>query len=263
MDLKMFEEHFHISTSGSDDPILSVPLTDVLHADKMKEVLQQGSILVKGIGLELAVSFIGLAFFGLAATKQIVMSQYNRKLDLSLDNLTLQLEAHNDHAHVVFQIKELKWIDLPTIDRDAAMVEEWTRYFSDTVNPLVETAASAAGLKPAIIWNQYGARIAYVMDYLRQITPEGPLRQVIDADYLLLAGLPGETFNRRKNPFDHTPCYLDSPYSPGSQIILRSACCMYYKRENGTKCYNCPILKVDERAELKLKIESAREGQTA
>lgn len=261
--MTLFEEHFHISVKGSETPLISVPAPLILQEDRMREVLQLGSGLVKGIGLELAVSYIGLAFFGLAATKQVVMSQYDRILDLSLDNLTIQLETHDDHAHVVLKLSEIKWTDLPTEGRETAIQSEWTRYFAETMNPLVEAAASAAGFKPAIIWNQYGARVAYLMDYLRKLVPEGPLRQVIDEDYLLLAGMPGETFNRRKNPYDHTPCYLDSPYEPDGQIMLRSACCMYYKRESGTKCYNCPILKDGERSEMKAQIEAERKERTA
>ena len=263
MDLSLFEEHFHISASGCEHPLLSVPAAELLDEKRMREALELGSSLTKGVGLELAVSFIGISFFGLAATKQIVMSQYGKILDLSLDNLTVQLEAHDDHAHVIFKYNELKWTDLPAEGRDEAIRAEWTRYFAETMNPLIEAAARAAGLKPALIWNQYGARIAYVMEYLRGIVPEGALRRTMEDDCLLLAGMPGETFNRRKNPYVHTPVYIDSPYEPGGQIMIRSACCMYYKRENGTKCYTCPILKEQDRAEMKLLIEAQTKEQSA
>lgn len=230
----------------------------------MLEVLNRGSVLLKGIGLELAVSFLGLATFGLAATKQYVMSKYNRVLDLSLENLTIQLEAHGDYAHVVFKMQELKWIDLPVLGREEAVLAEWKHYFEATINPLVEAATGAAGLKPAMIWNQHGTRMTYMMDFLRPLFMEGSERQTLEEDYLLLTGLPAETFNlRRKNPFEHIPCYVDSPYQPGKQVIIRSSCCMYYRRENGVKCYTCPILKDEERVEMKLRIEAAKQDQSA
>jgi ferric iron reductase protein FhuF len=263
MDLKIAEDYFHISTKGSDDPLLSIAATEILQHDSMREVLQRGAALVKGIGLELGVSFIGLAFFGLAATKYIVMSQYNRVLDLSLNNLTLQLESHGDHAHVCFKITELYGTDLPAEGRTAAITSEWKSYFAQTINPLVEAASGAVGLKPAMIWNQYGARMAYMMEYMRGIFPEGPMRLQFEDDFLLLTGMPAETFNlKRNNPFEHTACYIDSPYEVGKQVMMRSACCMYYRREGGEKCYTCPILKEEERAQLKLKIEAARQEQS-
>jgi len=263
LDLTLFEQHFHISVKGSDAPLLSMPASDILQAEHMKEALQKGSELVNGIGLEVGVSLFGLAFYGLAATKQIVMSQYNRILDLSLDNLVIQLESHGNYAQVAFKILELRWTDLPTEGRESALREEWARYFADTLNPLIETAASAAGLKPPIIWNQYGARAAYTMDYLQQIVPEGPIRQVIEEDFKLLSSMPGGTFNRRKNPFDHAPRYIDSPYEEGAKIMLRSACCMYYKRENATKCFTCPLLRETERDDCMQQIKAAAKEQSA
>ncbi|WP_373231893.1 (2Fe-2S)-binding protein [Cohnella sp.] len=264
MDLRIAEEHFHISTKGSEAPLYSIAATDILQHEKMLELLQRGSVLVKGIGLELAVSFLGLAYFGLAATKQFVMSRYNRVLDLSLENLTIQLQSSGDYAQAVFKLKELKWTELPANDRETALLAEWKHYFEETMNPLIEATAGSAGFKPAMIWNQYGARMSYTMDYLRSHAAEGSARQLLEEDFLLLSSLPAETFNlRRKNPFDHTPCYIDSPYQPGNQIMIRSSCCMYYRRENGVKCYNCPLLKDEERAEMKLKIEADRQGQSA
>jgi ferric iron reductase protein FhuF len=256
MDLTLIEEHFHISTKGSAEPLLAIAATELVqHEEQMTEALQRGSALVKGIGLELAVSFLGVAFFGLAATKLYVMSRYSRVLDLSLENLTIQLESHGDHAHVVFKIHELNWTDLPAIGREAAAIEEWQKYFTLTMNPLIEATSAAASLKPSMIWNQYGARMAYLKDYLRQILPEGPLKQQFEDDFLLLAQLPAATFNlNRKNPFEHTPVYIESPYQPGKQAMIRSACCMYYRREEGVKCYTCPLLKESDRAERKKEI---------
>jgi ferric iron reductase protein FhuF len=264
MNLKIAEDFFHISTKGSDNPLLSIAATEILHHERMTEVLQNGASLVKGIGLEIGVSFLGLAFFGLVATKQIVMSEYNRVLDLSLDNMTIQLESHGDHAHVCFKITELKWADLPAEGRTAAITSEWKSYFAQTINPLIEATSGAAGLKPAMIWNQYGARNAYMTDYMKGIIPEGPMRQQFEDDFLLLTGMPAETFNlKRNNPFEHTACYIDSPYEAGKQVMMRSACCMYYRREGGEKCYTCPILKEEDRAQLKLKIEASRQEQSA
>jgi len=258
LDLTFIEDHFHITANGSNAPLLSVPAARLLETAPMREALEKDSSLIKGIGLELAVSHFGLAFFGLAASRLIVMSRYNRILDLSLDNLTLQIEERAPYPDIVFKYHELRWTDLPEEGRENAVKAEWTRFFRDTLNPLIESAASTAGLKPSLIWNQYGTRILYVMGVLRNVFPEGATKQTIENDFRLLTDLPAETFHLRKNPFDHAPCYLDSPYEPGGKIMIRSSCCMYYRRESGTKCYNCPILKDGERAEMKARIEAER-----
>nr|WP_279590354.1 (2Fe-2S)-binding protein [Paenibacillus lupini] len=35
---------------------------------------------------------------------------------------------------------------------------------------------------------------------------------------------------------------------------MHSSCCMYDRRENGTKCYTCPRMTSDEREERKSEI---------
>lgn len=259
MDLSLLDKYFHLSVEGSADPVYSVRLTELDDPDVMRDFLVRGGALVKAIGLELSVSFAGLAVFGLAASKQIVMSQYGRVLDLAPTNVTVQLETHDDHAHICFKLGELRWTELPADPRARreAVLAEWERYFKDEFNPLVERISAAGGLKPDLIWNQYGSRIAYMMEYLRGIVPQGPMLDRIEEDYALLAGLPSGTFNRkRNNPFFHEPTYIENPYQPGKKAMIRSGCCMWYRREGGDKCYTCPILKNPERERMKAEIEA-------
>lgn len=261
MDLTFMEKYCHISTHGAVDPAYSVAASELIdNPEMMRDLLDRGSVLLKAIGMELPVSFLGLAAFGLASTKQLMISQYDRVLDLSPANLTVQLVMHNDYAQVVFKLHELKWTELPAespCEREAAVAEEWERYFRFEFNPLIERIAAAGGLKPDLVWNQFGTRAAFMMDFIRENTPQGPKRRRIEDDFAQLAGLSPATFNRKRgNPFDHTPVYIDSPYKPGTKTMIRSSCCMYYRRENGAKCYNCPLLKDADRAQRKLEIEA-------
>lgn len=264
IDFTLIEEHLNISTTGSDEPAYAIAATNVMNAAAMKEFLHQGSVLLKGIGLELAVSCIGLAYFGIAAAQQYVMTQYNRILEITPDNLTIQLESHGNYASVVFKLNEWKWTELPEVNRDAAIIAAWKQLFAHTLNPLIEATASAGGLKSSLVWNQYGARMAYMKGFLgEQVTGE-QAKQRLEDDLLLLTNLPAATFNlNRKNPFEHTPCYIDSPTQPGKQVMLRSSCCMYYRREEGVKCYSCPLLKEDERAERKKVLQAAQQEKGA
>lgn len=260
MDLSLFERFFHISENGSASPVYSQPVGRLISDEAaMRDFLTRGGALVQAIGMQLPVSYAGLAAYGLVALKQLAMSQYDRVLDLSPGNLVVQLESHGDHAHIGFKIGELRWTELPKdpCERNAAVRAEWHRYLRDEFNPFVEAAAAAGGLKPDLIWNQFGARAGFLIDYMREKMPAGPALARIEDDFALLAGLPAEAFNRkRKNPFDHVPVYVDSPYQPGGKIMIRSACCMYDRRENGFKCYNCPLLKESERAVRKREIEA-------
>ncbi|MEF3303426.1 hypothetical protein [Paenibacillus sp. GYB003] len=244
------EQLFHISAKGADNPDCSVRAIDLLEREPMLGLLTRYGEMMKAHGLELAVSFFGVGLFGLVAANHWAMSRCGRLPDLSLVQLTVQLEVRDYGGQFVFKLGDAAWTDLPENRREAFVEEAWVRYFQEQLNPLVESAASAAGLKSGLIWNQYGSTAAFYMDYIRETVPAGEELERCEADFAILRGLPGSVFNRRSNPFRHTPRYAPNPFQPDKPIMIRSACCMYDKRENGTKCYYCPIVSDSERAGL-------------
>ncbi|WP_127584451.1 (2Fe-2S)-binding protein [Paenibacillus koleovorans] len=263
MDLSLLNYFFHISLTGeTEHVVLEMPATDLLKKERMDEVIQVSGDLMKAIGTELPASFVGMGFFGVSASVQLVLATYNRLLDLSLSNLTFQVQPHDDHVHSCFRINELKYKEAPTDpeERQAWLVEELTAFYRDTVRPVIEMAAVSAGVKPDLVWSQYGARMAYAVDYMEGVEKRPEVLVRFRADYETLARvLPPELFGRRRNPFDHKPRYIDSPYDAGKKLMMRSACCMYDRRENGEKCYNCPMMLPEEREERRRRIEATRE----
>lgn len=256
--LSVAERFFHISPRGADAPVFSVPAAKLLQPETMAEALRCSAGLLKAFELDLPASHIGLGFFGLCAFAQMAISQYNRVPDLALANITFQFEQHDDHAHAVFKLGELRWKELPETDRETAVMREWVALYQYTINPVLAAVAAGAGVKPDLVWNQYGARMAFARDFVLEHEPREAVKAQFVRDYELLLGLPGDVFGRRKNPFVHEPVYIESPYKPGQNVMIRSSCCMYYRRENGEKCYNCPILKSEDRERLRRKIEAER-----
>jgi ferric iron reductase protein FhuF len=231
-----------------------MPARQLLQPETMAELLELGRKSLKGLGLDIAVSFFGLAFFGVPAAVHTFMFQYNHILDLSLDNLTIQLEDHGDHAHLNLIINEVRWRELPAVNKEEAIVAEISELFRHTVTPMIEAAASCAGLKPDLVWNQFGSRMISVSDFVLNQLPTEPMKMGYRQHLNVLANLSPELFNRRKNPYVHTPRPIESAYKPGEQVLIRSSCCMWYRRENGVKCYTCPNLNETQREQLKCQI---------
>lgn len=249
-DLSLAETYFHISPGGSAQPLFSTPAETLLEPKTMDELLRLGRDMLKGFGLDIAVSFVGLAFFGVPAAVHTYMWKYDHALDLSIDNLTVQLEAHGGHPHLVLKINEVRWKKIPETgtERNEAIVAELAELFKWTVNPVVETAAARAGFKPDLVWNQFGARMISVGDFVVRTATDELWKEKYRQDFALLTdGLSPEVFNRRKNPYRHSPRYIESPSDPHKKLIVRSSCCMWYRRENGVKCYTCPILSEAQR----------------
>ncbi|GMK42933.1 hypothetical protein PghCCS26_00600 [Paenibacillus glycanilyticus] len=242
MDLTIAETFFRISTAGSEAPLYSTAATELLDRNRMADLLTRYGIEEKATGPELAASFLGMGIYGLIAVKHMVLSQYNRVLDLSLHHLNVQYEKTPDgRVQFVFKLGEVRWAELPQVGRKEAIIEEWKKYFQEEINPIIEATAAAAGVKTDLIWNQYGSTGAFTMEYADSMF-EGEVLQRYRDDFLTLCSLPGSVFNRRKNPFQHTPRYRDNPYLPGQKTMIRSACCMYDKREGGNKCFYCPVM---------------------
>ncbi|MCI3921277.1 hypothetical protein MO973_13655 [Paenibacillus sp. TRM 82003] len=248
LDFSLVNAYFHISPDGFEEPVLTIRAVDALRDEAAaKKALFTGGELAKATGPELPASFWGLSFFNLCATEMLFMAQQGCFLDLSFDNLWFQLESHGDHAHLGYKIDRLAWEDAPAEGRARFLEERLTRMIEKDIAPAVRTVARAAGVKPEMIWLQYGARMAFLRDYLRENEPREDVLRRFESDDAVLSALPAELFGTKRNPFVHTPRYVDSPYKPGSRMMIRSACCMYYCREDGEKCYNCPKLTETER----------------
>jgi ferric iron reductase protein FhuF len=260
MDLSPAETYFNISAAGSPSPELSVPVAELLRSGPMKHILDHSGMILKAISGDLPASFVGLTYFGIFAAELMVMSQYNRMLDMTPDNLTFQLERNGSYPSGIFRIGELKWSDLPSggEERSQAVRDGFTGLFQETINPLVENTARQAGVHPSLIWNQYGARMVWAKDFIgkQEWSEQASSRFLEDCE--LLTSLPATVFNRSKNPFAHKPRYVDNPYNSEEPALIRSSCCMYYRKENGVKCYTCPMLKAEEREAMYSAIKAER-----
>ncbi|GAA3403572.1 (2Fe-2S)-binding protein [Paenibacillus hodogayensis] len=263
LDISLADKFFHITPHGSEHPVLSMPAVSLLEPETMRSLLVAGRDMLKGLGLDISLSFFGLGVFGLPAVVHTYMWQYDQVLDLSIENITVQVETHNDHAHLVLCIDEVRWKPLPAEGRREAIAAELEQLFRHTVTPLIEAAAACAGLKPDLVWNQFGARMISVSDYVLQHAPNEALKDKYRADLeLLRTGLPAEVFHRRKNPYEHKPRFVESPTDAGKQLLIRSSCCMWYRREQGVKCYTCPILNDAQREEMKCQMRE-KQGHSA
>ncbi|WP_053376158.1 hypothetical protein [Paenibacillus sp. FJAT-27812] len=252
MDFTLVETYFHISPNGAAEPVLELPATDFLNREIAYDTLLKAGEMVQATGIQLPASFVGMSFFNLSITNLFFAAQYNRYLDLSLHNLTYQLESHHDHAHLGFKINELRWSDVPLEEqeRKTFLSQAFASSFRNEINEIVEAVALSVDVKSAMIWNQVGGQIHAVRDYVFENMKDESLLASFQRDLDILIGLPAEVFNRKRNPFVHKPRYIENPWSPpDGKLLIRSSCCMYDCRVDGEKCYSCPRLLPEEREE--------------
>ena len=252
VDFSLFKRFFMISPEGADDPIWSMAAADLVRDETMREALRICGQPYRATDLYLPASFIGLSVYGLCAVQLMILVQTGRWIDLPLSNLTFEVVAREGYAQIGYRIHDVRLSDVPEGDaRSAYLNEAWTAFHRNTVIPFIESVTRQAGVKPQLVWNQYPSRHAFLRDYIREHETRREILTRFEQEDALLSSLPAGLFRLRKNPYIHQPKYIPSPYEEGKRMMVRSACCMYYKREHGTKCYNCPILSEQDREAMR------------
>ncbi|OCT16214.1 hypothetical protein A8709_01880 [Paenibacillus pectinilyticus] len=258
VDFSLVESYFHISPKGMEHPLLHIPGRQLVDGATMLDILQQGQTLLRGKGLDISASFLGRTLFHLVATNYLFLAQYNQWLVFDLENIAFEVENHGDHAHAGYKIIHLQWKKVPTEDRDLFIELEMRALFANLIVPVMTVIAQQAKVNQAMMWNQFASRMTFVRDYVMENDPRPHVREQFAADYdALTKQFTPDVFGHKVNPFAHEPCYIDSPYQEGKQMLIRSSCCLYYRREDGQKCFNCPLLKDSQREEMRVQIKQA------
>lgn len=260
LNFALLEKYLHITNTPPEHTLILVPATDLWKMETMKGLMEVGRVQYKATSRMLPASFLGLSLFSLCGALHYAAATHNEWLDLSLDNLNFFLESHRDHIHAGYQVKEVRMRQLPEPGRVEALREAYEQFFTEQFNRIVDTIAEVAEVKPDMIWNQYAARLTYMQDFLLESERRPEVIERLMSGYQVLTeGIEPSVFNRRRNPFRHLkPVYLDSPHEAGKKVLLRSSCCMYYCREGGELCYNCPRMTESERLQRKEKIASGK-----
>ncbi|RTE11611.1 (2Fe-2S)-binding protein [Paenibacillus whitsoniae] len=259
VDFSIVERYLHISPQGMDNPLVRIPGAQLLEEATMRRLLSQGQTMLKGKGLDIAASHMGLTMFNVISMMYLFMAQYNLWLSLLPEDLEFQIEQHDDHAHAGFQLLALRWKEVPLVDRAAFIEQEMRTLMQTLVIPVINVTAASAKVNPSMIWNQFGARMVFLRDFVLENDPRPHVREQFVHDYEVLSKqLTPDVFERKTNPFDHEPTYLSSPYEEGKRVILRSSCCFYYRRENGEKCFTCPLLNNEQREQMREDITRQR-----
>lgn len=264
VDFSLVEQYFHISPKGMEHPLTQIPGRQLLDGETIHDLLQQGQTLLRGKGLDISASLLGLTLFNLVATIHLFLAQYNQWLALELDAVAFEVENHGDHAHAGYKIINLQWKEVPAEGRNLFIEQEMRALFTNFIIPVIAVIADQAKVNQAMIWNQFAARMTFVRDYVMENDPRPQVREQFMADYdVLTKQLTPDVFGRKTNPFVHEPIYIPSPYQEGKQLLIRSSCCLYYRREEGKKCFTCPLIKDAQREEMRLEIMKAKAASAA
>ncbi|MBD2868066.1 hypothetical protein [Paenibacillus arenilitoris] len=265
--LDILESRYEIFVSDRDNIAFSCPASELLDAGKLKKLLELYTPMVKGTEQAVGEVYMTSWFRGPMLGLLYMLSAWNRSLDLSLDNLTVQIysSVYNGKSYYRcgFLMDRSEWREGPA-EQDANAEwakEEISRFFEHTVRPVFETIASVGTQKTAMLWSQLPTSLEYGFDLMMNSEESESVKELARRNYGLAKALEGERFGRSKNPLDVKFRMTESMTEEGKQVRMKFGCCLYYLVEDGYYCFTCPRLKESERDRRRAEFRAAKQAE--
>ncbi|OMF22218.1 hypothetical protein BK133_27010 [Paenibacillus sp. FSL H8-0548] len=251
--LKLLESSYSLTVNKQEDVVFSCPAVDLLDENKVKQLLDLYTPLIKGLESSVGEAYMTSWFRGPMLGLMYTISAWNKVPDVSLGNLTLQLykASYNGYEYytVSFLMENLEPTKGPELEEEYA---EWaeemlSRFFTQTLRPVFETIAKVGTLQVGMLWSQLPGTLQYGYDSLMSSDEGEQVKQRAAQTYALVKSLDGTVFGRSKNPFNIKFRMIESIACSDKQVRMKSACCLYYLIEGADYCFTCPRIKESER----------------
>jgi ferric iron reductase protein FhuF len=272
IDYKKLEQKFNITLIEREQPFFSVCAEELLNPDTMNLLLHTYGPLIKANDLTAPATYFSGNLGMLALALQYSISIWNRSLDLSLSNITVQLYKDNEAGYIrfAFVLHNKSEEEAPTdaVERGIWLKQVLTQFYKLSARPIIESLSRVSAFDAGQLWGQLPTRFNYNMDLFGKELDAAAQECGADAaaiaadkarlieDYGFLRGLEGSLFGRTKNPLDVKIRYIEDSRDPNKQVRMKNACCLYYKTGEGQYCYTCPRLKESDREQMRIKFRA-------
>lgn len=229
--------------------------------DGMERLLRDYQPLMKGLTPLSAAVYFCNQLANAALALQYAVSVHGKSFDLSLDNVTIQLFAHESgYCGVAFKLGRWGWSEAPADRRERRewLRQAYARFYGETIRPLYETAAIVVGANAGQMWGLLPTRFNYFTELWMTEAAGEETKAIIAEDHKQLAyETPAVVFGRDKNPFDVKIRWIEDLKDPCKQLRMKNGCCHYFQTEGGSYCFTCPRLKESEREQRRLQARLA------
>jgi len=251
IDYQQLEQQFYMTTEKKENPLLSLQASELIKPQNMDVLFQLYAPLIKAKEVTAAGTYFISWLGGLAIGYQYMISFWNCSLQVSLDQLTIELYQDGDYDKFAFVCHDSEPTFAPA---DGLARENWREqqlrdFYQNTMRPIIQAVAAATGNSPGALWGQLPTRFNYYLDILASSLTDPVERERLEDDYRFLKEeVEGEIFGLNKNPFHVKVRWIQDLRDPEKKVRMKNQCCLYYQTEGGHYCYTCPRLKESERA---------------
>lgn len=251
IDFQQLEEKFHLTLNELEETVLTVPALDLLKIEKMEQIIDTYGLLIKAKERSTAAAFFMSWYAGICGAMQYMLYQDDGLLlDLSLSNLSIQLYVDDSYPLISFQVNEVRFIEVPILDRNNAYRDLLDSFYREQITPIIRTLSPLAHINAIPLWGQIVSVIyAQMEEAVAEASDDGVRARIIYLNKMLTQGINASAFGLRKNPFDFKPIFIEDLHIPDQKMFLKPACCLAYRLDSEFGyCYTCPRLKEKDRA---------------
>jgi len=238
-------QHFGLCEQAAISRIYSVSTLDLLDPEICSDYLDRLTVLLQSPSRMITASqFLKRYAFLTAVPLLYAMSVYNKGLDLSIENCSL--ESSLGHS----------WLEhISLADVDATMPETNERhvwrdtviqaFFAENLGKLIQVMSRVANVPKSILWENVAVRVFSLYEKRIGETEDQQEQAWGQTDFqYLIHEAPGALFGEKKNPLsrfygEHTSSYVSNP-----PMRVRKTCCFYSEISSVEEyCSNCPKVR--------------------
>lgn len=218
----------------------SVKVGDLLDDKTLKNFIANLSASIGAPTEKIAVSIFIKRYAFLAVQALYVMTVWNKKLNLSLENVLIELPEQGKDWLPAFRFTDLSVQEWEGRDRSVWRKSVLQELFAQNIDPVVTKLEETYRISKLILWEN----IAVYLFWLYESELQGNKQAVDDFNDLIFEAN-GRVFGAyRGNPLKKF--YTEKTYVEdfGTEIRTRKTCCFSYRLPAGKRCKTCPCIQI-------------------
>ncbi|ANF96921.1 (2Fe-2S)-binding protein [Paenibacillus bovis] len=262
-DWERLGRQFYITNEPHPSAIYRQSFTELFTRAGMQQLLQYYAPLLKAEDLQPAATFLCSWLTGIPLAVQYHLSVEQQGLTLDPAQMTLEMYMSGPYCQFAFHVNELSVEQLPVPAADDQHHKARDHYlhtvYRNILRPMIQQMTEVCGDHARMYWRQMPARFQYYTNQWKNWIDDDQIVQTIERDlHYVINGIPAEIFGLSRNPLNVPPRHTLNIDGTG-ETILRSACCLFHRMEDGEYCFNCPKISEAVREERRLAYQSREE----
>jgi siderophore-iron reductase FhuF len=224
----------------NQDVTNSFAVADLLDDASLREFMKTLTGAIGSPNEKVAASIFIKRYAFLAVISMFAMTAWNKKLDISLNNIRMETPTKGSNWLPSFALNVLKAEEWnPGVDRSEWRKAVISELFAKNIYPIIVKLEKTFGISRFILWENIAVYLFWIYETELKEMDNGDFRYLLfDAD--------GSLFGRYKlNPIQKY--YGEKVYveESGEEVRKRKTCCFTYQLEGSTKrCKTCPCAHI-------------------